>query len=237
MPIRGIVFDLEGPLVDFEKRHFEAHCVATKKVLGVQVTYEWIVENIPHAIGGGDEVIATGIALYYEATNAVGELLKRKTTIFREGLQEQKIAARPESIQAVRWFHESGYQVAVGTNTPRTEAFRYLDAIGFTKIVTQPERIVIASEVGRKKPAPDVYLETARRLRIEPRHQLVFDDSPTGLQAARDAGSVSIATPIHRTRTAMEDVMREVPRRVIYDWTEVNLPSMMENLLEELTRR
>ena len=43
-------------------------------------------------------------------------------------------------------------------------------------------------DVRRPKPFPDIYLEAARRLRTEPQNCIVFEDSPTGLQAGVDAG-------------------------------------------------
>ncbi len=43
-------------------------------------------------------------------------------------------------------------------------------------------------DVSRPKPFPDIYLEAARRLRAEPQNCIVFEDSPTGLQAGVDAG-------------------------------------------------
>ncbi|CAE8653265.1 unnamed protein product, partial [Polarella glacialis] len=50
----------------------------------------------------------------------------------------------------------------------------------------------------RGKPAPDIFLEAARRLRAEPSRCVVFEDSPHGIAAARAAGMFAVAIPDER---------------------------------------
>lgn len=50
------------------------------------------------------------------------------------------------------------------------------------------EVIVAAEDTARHKPEPDVFLEAARRLRVEPTRCLVFEDTDIGITAARQAG-------------------------------------------------
>lgn len=54
------------------------------------------------------------------------------------------------------------------------------------------DAIVSADEVERHKPNPDVFLEAARRLGVEPKHCLVYEDTDPGLEAARRAGMVHV---------------------------------------------
>jgi beta-phosphoglucomutase-like phosphatase (HAD superfamily) len=59
-------------------------------------------------------------------------------------------------------------------------------------------RVVVSSdEVSHGKPAPDVFLEAARRLGIEPRRTLVVEDSLNGLKAGRAAGMTTVLVPNH----------------------------------------
>src|SRR5471032_279835 len=50
-------------------------------------------------------------------------------------------------------------------------------------------------EVGAAKPAPDIFLVAARRLGVDPKDCLVFEDSPFGVTAAKAAGMTAIAIP------------------------------------------
>ena len=54
---------------------------------------------------------------------------------------------------------------------------------------------VSSEEVGRGKPAPDVYLEAARRLGIEPGHAAAVEDSESGIRSAKAAGMYVVAIP------------------------------------------
>jgi beta-phosphoglucomutase-like phosphatase (HAD superfamily) len=232
--IQSIAFDLEGPLVDFERHHFKAHTDAAEQLLGQIVSYEWIISNIPHAIGGGDLVIATGIARHYGNDEDIASLLRLKGNLFASLISQQGISARPGAVEAVRWFIENGYHVTIGSNTPTDEAFKYLDQSTLTQLIKRDNVVLVEHVNGKKKPLPDIYLETAKRIGIDPRHQLVIDDSPAGLEAASAAGSWSIATPLHRTQASMADIVRWNPRRIIHNWGEVHLESMMKSLEEEV---
>jgi HAD superfamily hydrolase (TIGR01509 family) len=56
---------------------------------------------------------------------------------------------------------------------------------------------VSSEEVARGKPAPDVYLEAARRLGVEPARSVAIEDSSNGLRSAAAAGMTTIAVPNH----------------------------------------
>jgi beta-phosphoglucomutase-like phosphatase (HAD superfamily) len=54
---------------------------------------------------------------------------------------------------------------------------------------------VSSEEVARGKPSPDVYLEAARRLKVDPARSAAVEDSASGLRSARAAGMRVIAIP------------------------------------------
>src|SRR5262249_59183392 len=62
------------------------------------------------------------------------------------------------------------------------------------------EAVVSGVEVAHGKPAPDVFLEAARRLGVPPDACLVIEDSQRGVQAARAAGMRCVAIPCRETR-------------------------------------
>jgi len=62
----------------------------------------------------------------------------------------------------------------------------YLSHLGFQ---------VTGDEVERGKPAPDIFLEAARRLGCKPEHCVVFEDSPLGVAGAHAAGCCAVALP------------------------------------------
>ena len=79
---------------------------------------------------------------------------------------------------------------AIATNAERDPAYRTL---GLAGLLSHFEVIVTLTDVAQGKPAPDVYLEAASRLRVEPSRCLVFEDSRPGVTAALAAGMRCIA--------------------------------------------
>lgn len=70
-----------------------------------------------------------------------------------------------------------------------------------------PRVLVSAEDVARQKPAPDCYLRAATRLQVTPEQCVVFEDSGSGLAAARAAGmhAVSVLSGWQRVQLAVED--------------------------------
>jgi mannitol-1-/sugar-/sorbitol-6-phosphatase len=81
------------------------------------------------------------------------------------------------SLPADRW--------AVVTSAPRELAVRRLGVAG----IPRPRVLVTAEDVTRGKPAPDGYLLAARRLDVDARNCLVWEDAPAGVAAAEAAGA------------------------------------------------
>ncbi|MGF1668345.1 MAG: HAD family hydrolase [Acidimicrobiia bacterium] len=84
----------------------------------------------------------------------------------------------------------AGRPFGVGSNSPRWRLNAVLGGIGLESRLAVS---VAGDEVPSPKPAPDVYLEVARRLGVAPEGCVVIEDTPTGLRAARAAGCATIA--------------------------------------------
>ena len=86
---------------------------------------------------------------------------------------------------------ELGLPVGLATGQERNRLHQYLERLGLDR---RFDAIVTAEEVARGKPAPDIFLETARRLPVEPADCLVLEDSVPGC-AATAAGMRVVACP------------------------------------------
>jgi HAD superfamily hydrolase (TIGR01509 family) len=90
-------------------------------------------------------------------------------------------------------LHDTGFILAVCSAADLRKVRYNLMAIGvdeniFTALVT-------GSDVARKKPFPDIYLEGARRIGMDPKDCLVIEDALSGVQAAHAAGMDAVAVP------------------------------------------
>jgi HAD superfamily hydrolase (TIGR01509 family) len=88
--------------------------------------------------------------------------------------------------------HRRGLRVGLGTGNIVSTLERRLGRHG---VFDRFDAIVTRAEVAQGKPAPDIYLEVARRLRVDPQACLVLEDSAVGCEAAVAAGMRVIACP------------------------------------------
>jgi HAD superfamily hydrolase (TIGR01509 family) len=183
--IAAVVFDLDGVLVDSEQVWDEARRdvvaahggtwkeSATTDMLGMS-SPEWsryVAEQLQVDLTP-DEVNAT--------------VLEAMLAKYREALP-----LLPGAREAVRRMADA-FPIALATSSNREVIDLVLEGMG----VTDRFRATVSSEeVARGKPAPDVYLEAARRLGVDPRTAAAIEDSANGLRSAHAAGMRVVAIP------------------------------------------
>jgi mannitol-1-/sugar-/sorbitol-6-/2-deoxyglucose-6-phosphatase len=92
--------------------------------------------------------------------------------------------------EAIALFERSGLRLAIASSSPE----RLIDAV-CARLKLDIEIRCSALDESRGKPAPDVYLAAARRLRLDPARCLAVEDSPAGVLAAKAAGMTCVAVP------------------------------------------
>ncbi|MGH3006587.1 MAG: HAD family hydrolase [Gaiellaceae bacterium] len=183
--IEAVVFDLDGVLIDSEHVWDEArqrlaeerggrwHERASRDMMGMS-SPEWS-HYMRDVVGIADEP---------EAISA--EVVRRLEAIYREELPLLDGALEAVERVAERW----PLGLASSSNRELIDLALELSGLGHLFRAT-----VSSEEVPRGKPAPDVYLETARRLGVEPRRCAAVEDSENGILAAKAAGMRVIAVP------------------------------------------
>jgi beta-phosphoglucomutase-like phosphatase (HAD superfamily) len=174
----ALVFDCDGTLVDSASAHLYSIQQALAP-LGLTMTPEWYESR--HGLGPDDLLDA------YEAEFKVESVVRADfyedaNEAYLGGvnlIQEIKVVADV----ARKWF--GAVPMAVASNGVRKNVEATLIA---TRLRPLFYTIVTADDVEHAKPAPDVYLEAARRMRVKPDRVIVFEDSDEGLEAAHHAG-------------------------------------------------
>jgi HAD superfamily hydrolase (TIGR01509 family) len=180
-----VVFDLDGVLLESEQVWNEA-----KEALVRERGGRWS-ERAPRAMMGmsspewsryvRDEL---GVDLDPEAISA--DVVARLERIYREELPWIEGAREAVERLAARW------PLAVASSSNREIIDLFLELSGLAEVF---EVTVSSEEVERGKPAPDVYLEAARRLAVRAEDCTAVEDSENGIRAARAAGMRVIALP------------------------------------------
>ena len=183
--IEAVVFDLDGVIVDSEHLWDEVR---------LQLTRDWggtWREDAQQAMMG---MSSTEWSRYMHDVLAVDrspaeindEVVARMRARYELGLP-----LLPGAVTAARRLH-GAFRLAIASSANRP----LIDAVvGIAEISSLFDVTVSSEEVYRGKPAPDVYLEAARRLAVAPECCAAVEDSSNGLRAAAAAGMRVIALP------------------------------------------
>jgi beta-phosphoglucomutase-like phosphatase (HAD superfamily) len=174
----ALIFDCDGTLVDSAEAHFYSLQQALAP-LGLTMTPEWYHPR--HGLGPEDLLDAYEAEFKVESLARV-DFYERANHAYLSSvhlIQEIKVVTSV----AREWFGR--VPMAVASNGVRKNVEATLIA---TRLRPLFYTLVTADDVEHGKPAPDVYLEAARRLRVNPERAIVFEDSDEGLEAARRAG-------------------------------------------------
>ena len=104
-------------------------------------------------------------------------------------LIDSELAAFPDALETVREVRALGLSVAVASSSPRTRLDRTLARAGLADAFPVT---VAGDEVEHGKPAPDMFLEAAERLGVEPCACVAIEDSPPGVAACLAAGMYTV---------------------------------------------
>lgn len=191
MRFAAVIFDMDGVLVDSEPMHADA----MREVLrpyGIPYTDE---EN-EQFFGFTDLEVFRVLRERHGLAADPGELAHRRTQLLVRQTRERTVVM-PGIPEVPRRLRALGYRLAVASSSAVPVIEATVEVLGLAPVF---EALVSGLEVGRGKPAPDVFLETARRLDLPPRECLVVEDSRNGLLAAKAAGMACAAVPCPATR-------------------------------------
>ena len=155
-----------------------------------------------------------------------GAYRKRDHDHFKRLFANAHVAARSGFEEFIRKVMDADLPTAIGSLTQDEQA-RTLIARARLDRFFKPEAVVLKSNVKRLKPAPDVFLETAKRMGIHPAEQLVFEDSPRGVRAARDAGSRAIGMPVYEFPHVRNELLAAGAEAVYLNWNSVPLYELL----------
>jgi HAD superfamily hydrolase (TIGR01509 family) len=185
-PLRAVLFDLDGTLLDSEEAYYEAD---RRLLEGFGVPFSR--EEKRRYVGGGNLDMMVDLQRRFGLPATPGELVARKNAIYL-ALAPSGIRVFPEMRRFLGLVRRGGLPVAVATGTSPGVLARLLAATGLD---AELPVAVSAEEVARGKPAPDVFLEAARRLGVAPETCLVVEDSRPGVEAAKRAFMRCLAVP------------------------------------------
>ncbi|HAE22390.1 MAG TPA: HAD family phosphatase [Spirochaetaceae bacterium] len=179
--MKAILFDVDGVLALSEPFIAEAGALMFRELYGVDVAP---AEFSPF-VGTGEARYLGGVAEARGIAIDLPEAKKRTYELYFDCIRG-RMEAVPGALALVRSLRAAGVKAATATSADRVKLDANLAAIGLQE--ADFDALVCGNDVQRKKPAPDIYLEAARRLGADPKDCLVIEDAPEGLKAGAAAG-------------------------------------------------
>ena len=187
MEIKGIIFDMDGVLLDSEKLYVRFWAEAgracgypfeKKHALAIRsLARPFAIERLEGFFGKGFD--------YDKVRNKRIELM--------DGYVEKNgIEPKPFALETLGKLKAKGFKLALATATAPERAKRYLSRVGLYELL---DKMICASMVQKGKPEPDIYLRAAEELGFEPSECIAVEDSPNGILSAYRAGCRAVMIP------------------------------------------
>jgi HAD superfamily hydrolase (TIGR01509 family) len=186
-PVQGVLFDLDGVILDSEKLYarFWAEACA---FFGYQMTYQQALgacslskADMQHYLTG---LFGPGI-VYEDVYNKRVELMDAYT-------REHAIDAKPGVGALLDYLQERQIPYAITTSSPHDRVQCYLERLDLYRRFPY---VCTTRETAKGKPEPDIYLLGAKTISVPPENCLALEDSHTGLLSAYRAGCMASVVP------------------------------------------
>jgi HAD superfamily hydrolase (TIGR01509 family) len=206
--LEAVIFDMDGVLIDSEPIHVEA-----TRALLADLGIDYVPDPDENFFGCTDWDVFHALRARYALAADEDELaaawVARSVKLLSGPLVP--MAGVPDVLHALR---RSGLRLALASSSAPQIIAATMTGLGLLDVF---ELTVSGHDVDRGKPAPDIFLEAARRLGLGPEALLVVEDSSNGLLAAVAAGIRCVAVPC--PSTAAQDFSKAAGR--LNDLTEL----------------
>ena len=192
--LKGVVFDMDGVIIESEHTHYSAICEAMGERMNQ--TYETFLSKCT----GGDERFAMGRLAQFsgiEYDESLFQEWSKKKAVAYQRLVGESATAMPGAVELVCSVAEK-FSVGLATGSRRSDVEAAFSTLAGGKLNGLFQSIVTSDDVAKTKPDPATYAKAAEGMGISPSDCLAIDDSPNGVSSAKKAGMMVLGiTPIH----------------------------------------
>lgn len=186
-PIKGVIFDMDGLLLDTERLTFDL-CSRAAEQMGFTLSMELFKTTV------GLRSLDT--RKIYEKEFGEGfdydRLREQNLAWFWEYIKEKGAPVKKGVFELLSFLKDNEIKSAVATSTSSATAPKILEKAGITVYV---DAVVCGDMVKRGKPEPDIFLEAARRLKLPPEQCMGLEDSINGILSVHKAGMLPVMVP------------------------------------------
>lgn len=198
---KAVIFDLDGTLIDSMGIWFE---VDKQYLLKRKIK---VPENLFDQVEGGNSFIE--IARFFKEKFALPDSLEEimaEWTSMVEEYYRSKIPLRPGVRELLQDLKKKGIKTGIGTSNSMKLTRTVLQVNG---VLDKFDHIVAGCSEIKGKPFPDIFLQVAEALRVEPQECLVIEDVLVGVQAAKNAGMTVYAVHDEFSQDKISQIKQE----------------------------
>lgn len=186
-PAQGVLFDMDGVILDTEKlytRFWQEAAIS----LGYPMTLEQSLglRSLNRSFGQAKMESYFGPGVDYDA------IRNRRIEMMDAFIHKNGVEAKPGIHTLLDALDENRLPRAITTSSPMERVKEYLIPLG---LFDRFDDIVTGYDVAKGKPAPDIYLLGAKTLGLPPENCLALEDSPAGITSAFTAGCMPVLIP------------------------------------------
>ena len=187
MKIKGVIFDLDGLLIDTEKL-YQRFWIEAAKQCGYKMTKEQSLQ-----LRSLDKNLAKNLLTEWFGKDFSYQKTKEiRIKLMNDYIEKNGINAKEGAAELASYLKENGYKTAIATATNYERTNYHLKLAGLRDYF---ENIICASNLEHGKPYPDVYLYACRKLELEPCECLALEDSPNGIKSSYSTGCITVCVP------------------------------------------
>ena len=185
--IRGVVFDLDGTLLDTEKL-YRRFWVEAARLMGYPMEDRHALMIRSMAAEKAEPLLKREVCADFDY-HAVRALRRKRMEAY---IDENGVEPKPQMLATLTELRRMNLRIGLATATQEARARKYLRMVGAEEMF---DAIACVEMVAHGKPAPDVYIKTLEVLGADPKECLAVEDSPNGVESATAAGIPTVMIP------------------------------------------
>lgn len=185
MPIQAVIFDMEGVLMDSE-----GYWTKAREGFAQAVGKVWTMDDQRAAMGRNTtdwaRVMQQRLSLDMPIEQIIQDVIRRVLAQY-----DERLPAREGALGAVQRL-ASRYPVGLASGSPTEVIDHVMHQTGLDKVF----RVIVKGDtIPNGKPAPDIYLEALRQIKVAPEQAAGIEDSSNGIRSLHNARMFIIAAP------------------------------------------
>lgn len=207
---QAVLFDMDGLFIDSEPDWHDAESSIMKSN-----GYDWAPQDQLQCLGGPLTRVTEYMSKCLEGRKSPDQLGKLIVDEMVRRLSGQ-VAKMPGAVEFSRKVAEANIPQALVSASPRV----IVDAVLTGMTEKYFAKSVASGDIERTKPFPDPYLHAAKLLGVDIQKCIIFEDSPTGLTAARASGAFVVGIPHYVV------VEEEARLKIIKSFSDIGLEDL-----------